>query len=380
MTEQSAAPTHLPYSGSRVLLRDITLADADMVDGWNSDIEAGGFNDFGHREPLPREALAKGSLRNDRNGMLLIERTEDGRPIGTVGWRRVMVYGPSPTSDAWQIGIELISAARGQGLGSEAQRLVADYLFAATDLNRVEASTDVANIAEQRALEKAGYRFEGIMRHAQFRDGAYHDLAYYSRLRDDEATEPAVQAPPPTRTRGGVLPVAGRLVRLRDVTMGDADLLETWLDQREPDSFNNLGQARKSMPRDVIAAGPLRDDRRGTLIVERLDTGAPIGSLSWHVVGYGPNGASQCFNLGIELLAAARGQGYGTEAQRLLADWLFGASEINRVEASTDIENLPEQRALEKAGYTRDGVIRGSQFRAGGFHDLVLYSRLRSDP
>jgi RimJ/RimL family protein N-acetyltransferase len=34
---------------------------------------------------------------------------------------------------------------------------------------------------------------------------------------------------------------------------------------------------------------------------------------------------------------------------------------------------------LEKAGFARDGVIRGSQFRAGAYHDLVIYSRLRSD-
>ncbi|MEP7158864.1 MAG: GNAT family protein [Chloroflexota bacterium] len=380
MTDQSAPPSYLPFSGERVRLRDITLADADMVDAWNVDIALGSFNDFGHREPLPREALGKGPLRNERNGMLIIERIADGQPIGTVGWRRVTVYGPSPTSDAWQIGIELIPAARGQGLGAEAQRLLADFLFAASDVNRVEASTDVANAAEQGALEKAGYRYEGVMRRAQFRAGAYHDLAYYSRLREDVGEPPPATPAPLTSTARGVLPVVGRVVRLRDVTLADVDMLEAWLDQREPDSFNNLGQPRKSMPRDVLAAGPLRDDRRGTLVIERLDTGAPVGSLSWHVVGYGPNSDSQCFNIGIEILAAARGLGFGSEAQRLLADWLFAASEVNRVEASTDIENLPEQRALEKAGYTRDGVIRGSQFRAGGHHDLVVYSRLRSDP
>jgi hypothetical protein len=26
------------------------------------------------------------------------------------------------------------------------------------------------------------------------------------------------------------------------------------------------------------------------------------------------------------------------------------------------------------------GVLRGAQFRAGAYHDLVVYSRLRSDP
>lgn len=184
MSDQPARSL-LPFSGARVRLRDVTLADADMLDTWNRDLEPGSFNDFGPRDAIDREALARGPFRNDRNGTVIIERTADGAPIGTIGWRRVTVYGPSPTSDAWQIGIELIPAARGVGLGAEAQRLVADYLFAATELNRVEASTDVANVAEQRSLEKAGYTREGVTRRAQFRAGTNHDLAYYSRLRDD---------------------------------------------------------------------------------------------------------------------------------------------------------------------------------------------------
>ena len=43
------------------------------------------------------------------------------------------------------------------------------------------------------------------------------------------------------------------------------------------------------------------------------------------------------------------------------------------------MDNLAEQRALERAGFTREGVLRHAQFRDGGFHDMVLYSRLRDD-
>jgi RimJ/RimL family protein N-acetyltransferase len=182
-----------------------------------------------------------------------------------------------------------------------------------------------------------------------------------------------------TSTNRGVLPVEGRLVRLRDVTLADAEMLERWDLEREPDSFNNLGQPRRELPRDVLAAGPLRDEARGRLIVERLEDRAPLGSVSWHVRRYGPNPESACFNIGIELLPDARGHGYGTEAQRLLADWLFAASDINRVEASTDIDNLPEQRSLTKAGFGREGVTRACQWRAGAYHDMVTYARVRSD-
>ena len=83
--------------------------------------------------------------------------------------------------------------------------------------------------------------------------------------------------------------------------------------------------------------------------------------------------------MGIELVAGARGHGYGVEAQVLVARYLFEHTPANRVEAQTDIENVAEQRALTKAGFTREGVARGSQFRAGAYHDLVTYSILRSE-
>jgi RimJ/RimL family protein N-acetyltransferase len=170
----------------RVRLRDATLADADLIDAWNTDPAASGvFNDFGGSpEAVDREALAKGPLRNERNGHLIIERLADGRAIGSVGWHLVG-YGPNTESEAWNIGIALIPEARGREYGVEAQRQLAAYLFASTGVNRVEAQTDADNLAEQRALEKAGFHREGTARGAQYRAGAYRDLVTYSRLRDD---------------------------------------------------------------------------------------------------------------------------------------------------------------------------------------------------
>jgi RimJ/RimL family protein N-acetyltransferase len=170
-----------------VRLRDVTPADADALDEIRRrETSDGGYNDFGLQPgKVDREALEQGPMRNDRGGVLLIERVGDGQLIGTINWRRVQ-YGPNPESDAWQIGIDLVPEARGRGHGTQAQRLIADYLFQTTGLHRVEASTDVANLAEQRSLEKAGFTREGVNRQAQFRGGAYHDLVLYARLRWDE--------------------------------------------------------------------------------------------------------------------------------------------------------------------------------------------------
>jgi len=116
------------------------------------------------------------------------------------------------------------------------------------------------------------------------------------------------------------------------------------------------------------------------MIIERVADGQPIGHVGWHEVHYGPLPKSRAWNIGISLIPEARGQGYGGLAQRLLADDLFASTDANRVEASTDVENLAEQRALEKAGFVREGIQRGAQFRARSHHDVVTYSRLREDP
>lgn len=58
---------------------------------------------------------------------------------------------------------------------------------------------------------------------------------------------------------------------------------------------------------------------------------------------------------------------------------IFDTFPIARVEASTDITNIPEQRSLEKAGFTREGVLRKAQWRAGEWHDLIVYSKLRGE-
>jgi RimJ/RimL family protein N-acetyltransferase len=88
---------------------------------------------------------------------------------------------------------------------------------------------------------------------------------------------------------------------------------------------------------------------------------------------------SNALNIGIRILPAHQGQGHGTSAQIALTDYLSATYPVNRIEASTDSTNRAEQRSLEKAGFTREGVLRGAQWRNGRWNDMVLYSRLRTD-
>jgi [ribosomal protein S5]-alanine N-acetyltransferase len=67
-------------------------------------------------------------------------------------------------------------------------------------------------------------------------------------------------------------------------------------------------------------------------------------------------------NLKIEVgYALARpywGQGYMTEVLRAVIDWAFTQSDIFRVQAMCDVENIGSARVMEKAGMTREGLLR----------------------
>ena len=107
-----------------------------------------------------------------------------------------------------------------------------------------------------------------------------------------------------------------------------------------------------------------------------LADGTVAGIASWRAQDRGgPPGG--CYEIGLALLPEHRGRGLGTAAQRLLVDQLFGFTTANRLEATTDADNVAEQRALERVGFAREGVLRGAVFRAGAWRDLVLYGLLR---
>ena len=166
-------------------------------------------------------------------------------------------------------------------------------------------------------------------------------------------------------------------VHLRAIRESDLDELSA-NQTPEADPWNHFEVAARNQPHRRFAANGGFADGAGTLAVETVE-GTLVGSVSWHTVQHGPSVACQAFNIGISLFPAHRGHGYGSAAQRQLADYLFSTHLVERVEASTDVDNVAERRALASAGFAEEGVMRHAQFRDGQWRDVALYSRLRDD-
>ncbi|QTE31502.1 GNAT family N-acetyltransferase [Pengzhenrongella sicca] len=159
------------------------------------------------------------------------------------------------------------------------------------------------------------------------------------------------------------------------------DDIETLLAERlTPDgagAFQWFGLEARTALRAKASADELVTAEAGALAVA-VD-GALAGSVEWFRGAWGRPETSWCWTIAIGLRPDARGHGVGRAAQAQLVDYLFAHTRAERVQAFTDHANVAEQRALEACGFAREGTIRRAQWRAGAWHDQLIYSILRGE-
>ena len=107
----------------------------------------------------------------------------DGVVVGEVQARHCPKSMPPGTAE---MGLDLLPEFRGKGLGTRILSVLARQLFA-EGYHRIAGSTDVTNIAMQRAFEKAGWRYEGTQRHLMPEgEDLPHDYRMYAITKFDE--------------------------------------------------------------------------------------------------------------------------------------------------------------------------------------------------
>jgi len=171
-------------------------------------------------------------------------------------------------------------------------------------------------------------------------------------------------------------------IRLRPVTEADLDMfrrfaVEPGLIGLDWAGFRDPGAVQRRFETDSYLG-----ENDGRLIVDVAAAAEPdraaAGLVSYRRQLHGSQG--YCWEIGIALLPEWRGQGIGWRAQAMFCSYLFDHTPAQRIEAATHAENTAEQRSLEKAGFSLEGVIRAGEFRAGQWRDGYFYSRLRTDP
>lgn len=110
-----------------------------------------------------------------------VRTLEDDKLIGFV----VVMHVSHVHGDAW-VGIGMGEREyRGKGYGTDAMKLALRFAFQELNMHRVSLDALADNLRAVRSYEKCGFKAEGYMRHADFRDGRRSDLITMGVLRRD---------------------------------------------------------------------------------------------------------------------------------------------------------------------------------------------------
>ena len=89
-----------------------------------------------------------------------------------------------------------------------------------------------------------------------------------------------------------------------------------------------------------------------------------------------PHGVAE---IGYWVRPGHRGRGIATRAVRLASEWAFEEGGVQRLQLRADELNTASQRVAERAGFQREGLLRGYQVVKGVRRDMLMYSLLRGE-
>lgn len=145
-----------------------------------------------------------------------------------------------------------------------------------------------------------------------------------------------------------------------------------------PNVLNNLrdGLPYPYTPRDALAyINSLTDTGISEHYAWAIQAnGKAIGNIG---VTRQPNIHHLTAEMGYYIAQPYWGQGYATNAIKEVCRRVFESTDIVRIYAEPFAHNLGSCRALEKAGFSLEGVLKSNAFKNGQMLDMKLYALIR---
>ena len=164
----------------------------------------------------------------------------------------------------------------------------------------------------------------------------------------------------------------GERIYLRKLELGDLEGYLDWMNDQKVTKYMQMG----IFPSNMEDMESYYKSIRGGLFLAIVKFGLDehIGNIRLSSIHDTFRSAEISILIGKE-----QGQGYGTEAIKLLVDHCFMRMNINRLEAGMVDANIGCRRAFEKAGFINEGTRRSYYFCEGEYHNVYFYGLLKSD-
>jgi RimJ/RimL family protein N-acetyltransferase len=182
--------------------------------------------------------------------------------------------------------------------------------------------------------------------------------------------------------------VRGEMTRLRPMRPDEAPQFYAWATDPEVQPFWG-GRDHYTDLDDFVSDrhwGPhyfdgSQPDRGRCFTIESLPAGRVTDCRSIGMVAYNRINVPER-NTEIDIVVGEPGyrdRGYGTDAVRAFLGFLFDTIGLHRVWLATYDCNVRAQRAYEKAGFRREGVMRQADRVDGRWVDAVIYGVLEHE-
>lgn len=167
-------------NNNSVTLRKLTLKDVDTLAHLGNNINIFRFTSDSFPYPYTKEKAVefiKKAIKGENEVIFAIEW--NGNYVGNTG----LHFRTGLERKSVEIGYFIGEEYWGNGIATEAVKLICEYGFEHLDINRIIAGVFAHNEGSKRVLEKCGFELEGVMKKALFKMGDFYDNFRYALLK-----------------------------------------------------------------------------------------------------------------------------------------------------------------------------------------------------
>ena len=171
---------------------------------------------------------------------------------------------------------------------------------------------------------------------------------------------------PPITLKG---PDEGPFVVLRGLRDDDAPTIARACDDRDTARFiPGMPSPYTEADARCFLEANRRDWEDGSVYAWAItaDEDELLGTIALHV--------RETSAVGYWIAPWARNRGLASAAVKILVAWAVGEGGFDHLELTTDPENAASQRVAQKAGFTREGLVRGYVQTPSGARDSIVFS------
>jgi diamine N-acetyltransferase len=164
----------------------------------------------------------------------------------------------------------------------------------------------------------------------------------------------------------------GKSIYLRPVEEKDIDKIVFFMNQTE------IGEIMNILPKSLMAhkewySKIQNDPTKFVFAICRKDNNDYIGNVAVTSIDYiNSHGMFSIFLANKD----NRSKGIGTEATKLMLEFIYGRLNLNKVYLKCSPEYIEATKMYHKLGFKQDGILRSHEYKGGKYHDKLLFSLL----